>query len=134
MFLIKKLKKKNYFDMWQVTCDRSHMTRDTWHMTHNTECGMNIFPKCQLPSSSGLGLTLFGRFKKKKMSHWKQAKIFLMCRPPYWNRLWSHQEQAKGFYPVWVILCVFWCLDYKSVFTQKDGKGIIYCMLSLLSP
>ena len=33
----------------------------------------------------------------------------LLCviRPPYWETLLSHQEQTKGSYPVWVILCVF---------------------------
>ena len=39
------------FDMWQVTRDTWHMTHDTWHVTHDS---------FQLPSSSGLGLTVFG--------------------------------------------------------------------------
>ena len=32
------------------------------HMTHNTYCGMNILSRFQLPDSSGLGLTVFGRY------------------------------------------------------------------------
>ena len=50
--------------------------------------------------------------------------IRLLC----WETLLSHQEQAKGSYPVLVIWCVIWCLDCKSVFTQEDRNGIISCM------
>ena len=79
-------------------------------------------------------------FKKKTVAL-EAGKAFLnvrllLCviRLLYWEKLLSHQEQANASYVVWVILCVIWCLDCKSVFTQEDGKGIISSMFSLLSP
>ena len=45
----------NFFYIWQVTRDRWHVTGDTWYM-------MNLLSKLQLPSSSALGLTVFGRY------------------------------------------------------------------------
>ena len=41
-----------FFDMWQVT-------GDTWHVTHDTGCGVNILSKFQLSSSDGLGITVY---------------------------------------------------------------------------
>ena len=39
-FVRKKRKK-----MWQVTCDTGHVTRNTWHVKHDTFGGVNILSK-----------------------------------------------------------------------------------------
>ena len=39
----------------------SQVTHDILQVTHDTMCGLNILSKYQLPSSSSLRLTLFGR-------------------------------------------------------------------------
>ena len=52
---------------WQVTRDTWQVTCDMWHMTYDTKCGMNILSKCQLPNSSGLGLTVFGIYLNEGM-------------------------------------------------------------------
>ena len=57
------------------------------------------------------------------------SKVFFLCTSTVVCH--QHQEQANGSYPVWVILCVIWCLDCKSDFIQE---GIISFIFSLLSP
>ena len=62
--LSKKQKQKTTSDM---THDMWHMTRDTWHghMTCDTWWGVNILSKFQLPSSYGLGKTVFWKYFHK---------------------------------------------------------------------
>ena len=53
------------------------MTPDTWHMTHDMwhMLGVNILSKFQLPSSYGLGLTVFWRYFGKRLTQWLNQSI-----------------------------------------------------------
>ena len=51
------------FDMWHMTHDMWSMTRDMWHKTRQDRWGeVNFLPKCQLPSSYGLGVKVCWRY------------------------------------------------------------------------
>ena len=51
--------------MWHVTHDMQRMTHDTWDVTCDMLWGVSILSKIQLPSSYGLGETVFWRYFHK---------------------------------------------------------------------
>ena len=55
-------------DAWHVTCDKWHVTHDMLHVTCDIWWEVNIVQKGQVPSSYGLGVEVFWRYFKKRVT------------------------------------------------------------------
>ena len=76
--------------MWQVTCDRRHMTYDTWS-------GVNILLKFQLSSSNDLGVMMFWRCGGKGWSWEESVAAALWEQSTADHAVQKHQETiSKG--------------------------------------
>ena len=77
---------------WNKICGTWHKTHDIWHMTGNTQWGMNILTKFQLPSSYDLEKTVFWFGEKYEWMNLVITKVFVE-QPSYTGSLknWHHE-------------------------------------------
>ena len=91
----KKTNKKT-IDMWLVTHDMRHVTRNIWHITCDSWGKVNLLSKFQLPSPNGLQLVMLWRLEGKRMTEglnelrWfcrtAQATLGLLFTKPIWPK------------------------------------------------
>ena len=88
-------------DTLYIIGEKLHVTNEIWHMTHDRWGAVNLLSKCQLPSSSVLGLKVFGRyFHKEWLNEWMTS----------WGlaRFWPHTVATRLlFVDIWKLQIYF---------------------------
>ena len=115
-------------DMWHKSHDMWHLKRDAWHVTHDVWWEVNIYLKCQVHISNGLGVKVFWRYHYILMlmikSHIQESLNLLQCC----STKQMHRKKKKFFLFKLHFFCSFFCYNILCLHGDLKKLSIVLCL------